>query len=372
MKWLSGEDKRLTIMRTLDKDFQYIIEKIPNINTLNEIKNLYFKFIESKHTIEDIEFGSALFPKEEIPMKVLNEFSKEDLNIQSNKPLSILIDKGFNIAALDTSVFDSGPHLSIDIMLINVGYWYACYGLDSGGDGSYCKIYPGFLTNAEKKVITKQTEKEVLLKISNNINSNNYESFLFLDESLNLAYTLSFDKETRINLVKALENNIEEAIKANIIPIGIFYTRIADILRGMSAIMNKDLQMLGHIPDRLLVDTIIEIGARTPCFKVYSKPLLDSNIKLLAFYLKVDNGNILRVEFPEIFKNRIENIHLAVLAQSILGEGYPLALQRAHELAVLTKDDRKIIELEIARKLKIPIIEKTLSKKEVSKRWPIT
>ena len=370
MKWLSGEDKRLTIMRTLDRDFQYIIEKIPNINTINEIKNLYFKFIESE-PIDNIEYGSALLPEERIPMKILDEFSKEDLNIHSNKPLLILIEKGFSIAALDSSVFDSGPHLFIDIILVNVGYWYACYGLNNGGDGSYCKIYPGFLTNTEKKVVIKQTEKEALLKIFNNINSSTHKKFLFLDESLNLAYTLNFDKESRINLVKALENNIEEAIKMNIIPIGIFYTRVSDILRGMSAIMNKDLQIYGHIPDRLLIDNIIEIGARTPYFKVYSKPLLDSNIELLAFYLKIDNGNVLRIEFPEKFKNYIDDIHLAVLAQSILGEGYPLALQRAHELAVLTKDDRKIIELEIARKLKIPIIEKTLSKKEVSKRWPI-
>ncbi|MEM2928610.1 MAG: hypothetical protein QXP60_06580 [Nitrososphaerota archaeon] len=76
MKWLSGEDKRLLIMRTLDKDFQYIIEKIPNINTINEIKNLYFKFIGSE-PINDIEYGSALFPEERIPMKILNELSKE-------------------------------------------------------------------------------------------------------------------------------------------------------------------------------------------------------------------------------------------------------------------------------------------------------
>jgi hypothetical protein len=243
MKWNSGEDKRLTIMRTLDSDFQYIIEKIPNINTINEIKNLYFKFIESE-SIDNIEYGSALLPEERIPMKILGEFSKEDLNIHSNKPLLILIEKGFSIAALDSSVFDSGPHLFIDIILVNVGYWYACYGLNNGGDGSYCRIYPGFLTNTEKKVVIKQTEKEALLKISNNINSSNHKKFLFLDESLNLAYTLNFDKETRINLVKALENNIEEAIKANIIPIGIFYTRVADILRGMSVIMNKDLQIL--------------------------------------------------------------------------------------------------------------------------------
>lgn len=372
MKWLSGEDKRLIIMRALDKDLQYIIKGIPNGNTINEIKNLYFKFIESK-PIEDIEYGSALLPEEKIPMKILDDFSKEDLDIQSNKPISILINKGFSIAALDSSVFDSGPHLFIDIMLVNVGYWYACYGLNNGGDGSYCRIYPGFLTTTEKKVIIKQTEKEALLKISNILNSSNHKKFLFLDESLNLAYTLNFDKESRINLVKALENNIEEAIKANIIPIGIFYTRVADILRGMSIIIDKNLQeKYKHIPDRLLVDAIIEAGARTPCFKVYSKPLLDSNIKLLAFYLKIDNGNILRIEFLEKFRNFIDDIHLAILAQSILGNGYPLALQRAHELAVLTKDDRKIIELEIAHRLETPIIEKTLSRKEVSKRWPIT
>ena len=62
----------------------------------------------------------------------------------------------------------------------------------------------------------------------------------------------------------------------------------------------------------------------------------------------------------------METLHKTVLLQAILGGGYPYVLIRAHEMAVLSYEDRADIEASIAKILNIPI-EYVYSRKQVSK-----
>jgi len=198
-----------------------------------------------------------------------------------------------------------------------------------------------------------------------------YRKFLLLDESLSLTYTLSWTAEAREQMAFKIKKIIEETLKHNIIPIGVYYTRVADIVRGMVTIAGKKLENIPIIPDRTILNAVLDVYSRSPLFSVYSKALQKVGLEILCFYVKLGERNVIRVEFPAEAKKAVGNIHLLIILQSILGNGYPLAMQRAHEMAVLGANERRVIEEEICRKLGIPAIEYILSRKAVSKRWPI-
>ena len=60
-----------------------------------------------------------------------------------------------------------------------------------------------------------------------------------------------------------------------------------------------------------------------------------------SFYLKLSSDNVVRVEFPEWCLNYVDVIRDVVLAQSIIGRGYPYVLERAHEEAYISSRERR-------------------------------
>jgi len=80
---------------------------------------------------------------------------------------------------------------------------------------------------------------------------------------------------------------------------------------------------------------------------------------------------VLRVEFPESLRGLVDKIHLAVLAHSIMGGGYPLALQRAHDMAVIGAREREVIIETLKEVLNLPSDEYLFSRKWMSKRCPV-
>ena len=124
------------------------------------------------------------------------------------------------------------------------------------------------------------------------------------------------------------------------------------------------------VQDKILMNVYLNEGERSSVFKVKSSVVDLVGLDLLAFYIKT-SGGVMRVEFPASVSDKVDLIHCTVLAQSILGGGYPVSLQRAHEWAVLNYNDRMVIEEEIARLLGIPYADMLYSGKRSSKRWPI-
>ncbi|HDD25635.1 MAG TPA: hypothetical protein ENF75_00905, partial [Acidilobales archaeon] len=123
------------------------------------------------------------------------------------------------------------------------------------------------------------------------------------------------------------------------------------------------------VSDRLLMNKLLDRGERSQLFYVYSRAITNLGIHLVAFYLKVAEGDIVRVEFPYEALDDVDTIHKVVLSAIILGNGFPLPMIRAHEEAVITYDLRKFIDEEISRRLKLPSPELLMSGKARSKRW---
>jgi len=107
-------------------------------------------------------------------------------------------------------------------------------------------------------------------------------------------------------------------------------------------------------------------------FRVVNEVLTEASLNIYAFYLKIDEMNVIRVEFPGELYNRdlIDDIHRIIYYDSLRNNGYSYILARAHEAAVLRSEDRYSIEHLIAEILKIP--DKYLySAKELFKRRPV-
>ena len=350
----------MKIKKALDEysreNYKEKIEKLEKIfESLNPVTQINFS---------NIDIGSALFPCETVkrypvPSRItsisdiVNYFSKENIAI----------------GALDSSFYNAGPHIMVPLTVVSVGCW--CYNYSS----EVCKSI--FIADAKVetydqaklqfyvKEIEMKAVRECLTKILDG-----KHKFILFDESFSLAYTLSWAKTIREEYARKVKEIIDFCISNDIIPVGLFYTRAMDIIRGIKLEAKEDSDIF-PISDRRFMNYYLEnAGDRSPTFIVYSKAIYDIGLHVRAFYLKLSENNVIRVEFPECYINKKDLIHLVVYGQAILGGGYPFALQRVHEIAALKKEDRKIIEDTIAEYLKKPNIEYILSRKVFSKRWP--
>jgi hypothetical protein len=88
------------------------------------------------------------------------------------------------------------------------------------------------------------------------------------------------------------------------------------------------------------------------------------------FYLKVGR-EVARVEFPAwVADEALILLHAVVYDQCVRGMGYPVAVQRAHEQAVIHEGDRRQLESLIERLFTRAGIPAVRSAKSVSKLHP--
>jgi hypothetical protein len=136
--------------------------------------------------------------------------------------------------------------------------------------------------------------------------------------------------------------------------------------------------VIPQVTDRYLFGDIEQLGdgERSAIFSSTSK-VLDRYAELGGGDLKIDyfylnaGYEIGRVELPRWVSRRpelVELVHWVVYDQCRLGRGYPVALQEAHEQAVLSTADRLLMEIAIERELARHDIVLTHSGKDGSKR----
>ncbi len=363
MKWEPLVDKRLHLAQMLN-------ELKGSVSSWAASQTIH-RFLECLSTIKpqvnsSITVSSALLLDEEPIWKSLDI----DMNSLLRNPELVLEEQGISVCSVDSSCHFPAAHFNVNYALVNTGYWYVNYPKLEGGEGVHPRVSANVGNNLEVRILTKEVEREAA-EIAVHKLGDSVTKYVFLDEALNQAYTLAWAKNPRTKMVEHTSRLIKRIIELKACPLGVFYTRSRDLIRGVAFQENVSEQAFQYLNDRLVVDEWLPDGARTPLFKVHSKPLLQTDLKLAAFYLKVSKGNILRVEFPAEMVGEVERIHCVVLAQAVLGQGYPLCLERAHDIAVLSKEDRRWIEEEVARILGIPTPELLLSRKEASKRWSI-
>jgi len=363
VKWDSSDDKvrkLLSVVRDTVKDYLNALRKEP----IKDLVNLFEGIKPRKWEIGE-RYSSLIVPIEE-PREYGLPKDIYDISVC----IDYLANEEVSVGAFDASYFGLGAHLYIPLLVISVGYWYYNYSRNEGGDGVIVSGSSLLDDEVDSELIVKNVEGEAIRVITDKLSGEN--RFVLFDESFNLTYTLSWAVEKRKSMAEKVKNNITICVDKGIIPVAVFHTRSHDLIRGIAFLANKGVKDMPNVSDAMFMRVYLkDIGSRSPLFMVYSKPVRDANLDLVGFYLKVDTHSVIRVEFPTSFKDKVDLIHSVVFSQVVLGKGFPLALQRAHDMAVITRDERKIIEETIVELLRRPSIEYILSRKELSKRWPI-
>ncbi len=119
--------------------------------------------------------------------------------------------------------------------------------------------------------------------------------------------------------------------------------------------------ILPNVPDRALLTAIARLqpGERTAVYHSRSSILKeydrdDSGDQKICFFYLNAGREIARVEIPQWVAadlDHLDLVHSVIYDQCNLGRGYPVVLQEAHEAAVLSMADRRMIELAVEEAL---------------------
>jgi hypothetical protein len=140
----------------------------------------------------------------------------------------------------------------------------------------------------------------------------------------------------------------------------------------------RDLGPLRHITDGMLF-TFLKPGERSALFENASPANQDhykpAGHTVYFFYLNAGRAGkdaLLRVEVPEWVANdpaKLDLVHAALVEQCRVTDGFPYVLMRAHELAVVTMNERREFEQMVIGALLRRGLSPSISQKAQGKAW---
>jgi len=155
-------------------------------------------------------------------------------------------------------------------------------------------------------------------------------------------------------------------------------TNVLTLLDGLG-IVERDkngLSLFEGVEDRRLFAHILPTGCRSAVFR-HPSPLNNdfrtAGHEVFFFYLQTGSDEqIVRVEVPiwvgedEVL---LDLVHAGILQQCRTSEGFPYALIRAHEIAVVTHRERDALCDMIQQEIRGQGVEAMISVKSQTKRW---
>jgi len=128
--------------------------------------------------------------------------------------------------------------------------------------------------------------------------------------------------------------------------------------------------------DRQIWSRKLKVWQRSPIFVSTAKIIdkYDDN-QICFFYINAGNSEIARIEIPRWVADNdyyIDLIHYVICEQIEKGRGYPIAIQEAHNQAVVKNSDKLQFYSMLSRKMINNNLKVSLSNKELKKRSGIT
>ncbi len=156
------------------------------------------------------------------------------------------------------------------------------------------------------------------------------------------------------------------------------HNRDIDCMDCWRRIMNEGhtaaCDVLPRVTDRYVIEQVANLqpGERTSAFPSESRILSRYQAKHRVWFWYVHTGReIARIEVPRWVADDhelLDRVHAILWDQAQLGRGYPVALQEAHEMAVLNMADRRLVEETVERSLASQGVVVTRTGKDGSKR----
>jgi hypothetical protein len=133
----------------------------------------------------------------------------------------------------------------------------------------------------------------------------------------------------------------------------------------------RNCDAVANVTDAELYEALLEPGERSPTFRTTSSVVEQhyGDHRVRFWYLHLGE-EVCRVEMPEwsAVGPALDLAHAALLSQAIKGHGYPLALQEAHEQAVVNGADREYFAQLLEETLAAEHLPTGTSQKARSKR----
>ncbi len=129
--------------------------------------------------------------------------------------------------------------------------------------------------------------------------------------------------------------------------------------------------LLKRVTDRVTFARLLRPGERSAVFSSSSEVLEKYGVHRIQFFYLHVGSEIARVEAPEWVMSdpaMLGFVHAVLVDQARRGDGYPPALMEAHEKAVVSVEDRRMVERLLERLMGSEGISYTRSHKDRSKR----
>jgi len=289
-------------------------------------------------------------------------------------PLPDLPEKATIIAA-DGSQINPNRHWALEYCLVNVGAIQLKFGEgDAPEEVIETKLYydeelysgTGTITEGMVALMRDQREREVLADLAEKVKG---PIITFTDGPVELWGLRELKASQRFErYLKALSKLHKlGAITAGYVdkPRSVFVIRLLEL----ATLPEENLKEAGKRPwllgvfDTTLFEKLLKPGDRTALFGIQSTSAKDyqDELALHFFYLNVstdeNNPYLVRVEVPAWVaenKNLLNDLHAVLIdqCQAISNRPYPYLLHRAHETAVVTRDEKEQVDIMISLELR--------------------
>ncbi|MBT9314980.1 DNA double-strand break repair nuclease NurA [Leptothoe spongobia] len=263
---------------------------------------------------------------------------------------------GVTTFAVDGSQIFSSKDLSLPIALVQVGWFENPH----TPDGAYTKdIELNILTPRDLRVHDPSTHAERIVNLHRfQMETERLVSYIeqvkdpehclvFFDGSLVATFADAYEEDARKAYVKALLKLLRASEHHRVPLVGYVDTSYAHDLTTLLELFIGVEKMLA-VHDAQMLSRFMEWGDCTPIFRCDRTGILadykEQSDRITFTYLKTNQGPPARIEMPRWMHETAltDQILNWVRAETIVGGGYPYAIETADQTAVLQTSDRQI------------------------------
>lgn len=184
------------------------------------------------------------------------------------------------------------------------------------------------------------------------------KAYFIMDGSLILSFIDRSNPKIQEGHLHSLKEIITKSRKTKYPLIGyVDSSRAKDVVNMVASLSPITLKSINYISDSTVLEKYIKeilgnnmkFGDRTCSFicdrnePIYKKYPSEIEQRIAFFYIKLNSEQLARVEFPDYFLNKeeiIDEIANIVIAESIIGQGYPHIIDQVHHAAVIHAKER--------------------------------
>ena len=276
---------------------------------------------------------------------------------------------GYRVIAADSSHVDADRHRGAFCHLINIGRVMIQYGLEAAAslesEPTHCSDY---LAPVDEQGDTLEAECIALeMRHLYNLADQHRPDLAIYDGTLYQTGSNLFGSEASPQRIQPYldEYNRHLASFSELsVPVAGYVSggRATYVVRALTDVLNSkpamfDLskgqaaelaQQFEHLTDVDLFSQILEPGERSLIFQPWV-PMSDTDRRdsqmpvrgTENYFTYIMFDEVVRIEFPDWTLPQLGRIHELLISQCALGKGYPLAVDLAHQYAVLRNDDRE-------------------------------